>query len=65
MSLIFGGSAPLLASLYFDPTGEYDRALLVLAALWAPAACVILLARGGLPTSRVEAHSRRPCPTPH
>lgn len=63
MALVLTGSAPLLASVYFDRVGEYDGAFMVLATLWAAAAGVILLARQPHPP-REAAGAAAPFPAP-
>ncbi len=58
LSLVFSGSAPLLASLYFDRVGDYDGAFIALAIIWSSAAGVILFAR----QPRHPGEAQRPLP---
>lgn len=68
-SMVFSGGTPLLTSYYFDRVGNYDGALLGVAAAWALAAIVIALSRkptlparlrqeNGLPMALTAPHNR-------
>ena len=65
LTLVISGSAPLLASLYFDRVGNYEGAFFALAGTWSIAAVLVLLATNPpLPARLRQAAGASLAPTP-